>query len=109
LEGYSAESLRFWQERAQEGTLVLKVTIGTTLQEGRLECDPRDLAWADEFAEALWDGVPLAQRRIYFMAEGARRAEQLSAGPVVAEAALARGVAYTPRLQCLLWDGMRQK
>ena len=60
-----------------------------------------------EELEQLVSELELNPQKIWLMAAGADRVEQLVQSPWVAEYAIAQGWNYTPRLQVLLWDTQR--
>jgi 7-carboxy-7-deazaguanine synthase len=71
----------------------LKLVVGT----------PADLVEA----EALVAGTGWPKDRVLLMAEAANRAELAERGGFVREAALTRGLRYSPRLHVERWDGAR--
>lgn len=66
-------------------------------------CGPADL----EEVEALCASAGVPAERVLLMAEGRTPAEQIDRSPWVAEASLARGYRFSPRLHVLLWGDRR--
>jgi organic radical activating enzyme len=60
-------------------------------------------------AEAIVASSQWPRERVLLMAQAATRAELRERGPLVRTAALARGLAYSPRLHVERWDGQRGK
>ena len=58
-------------------------------------------------AEALVAASDWPRERVLLMAQAATRAELSERGPLVRDAALQRGLGYSPRLHVERWDGMR--